>query len=154
LRQQIQQETSYTPTGRLVGNDGDEKSKKKHHITFLAHKAKANEAELQVCRRQFHRNFNTLSTFDVIFRLCGRRIATQDNRRKTNTDSKFSIYKISSENKIFLRKPKKTVFFKTFQVATSQINQWKLSREGYDSKIKNKTNSIAESPTSPKFREI
>lgn len=47
-RNQLQSETQYQPTGRLnVGEGPGTGTKKKHQITYLAHQAKANEAELQ-----------------------------------------------------------------------------------------------------------
>lgn len=46
-RNQLQNETQYQPTGRLVTGDPGAGTKKKHQITYLAHQAKANEAELQ-----------------------------------------------------------------------------------------------------------
>lgn len=44
---QLQNETQYQPTGRLVVGDPGTGTKKKHQITYLAYQAKANEAELQ-----------------------------------------------------------------------------------------------------------
>ncbi|XP_031618479.1 proline-rich protein PRCC [Contarinia nasturtii] len=46
-RNQLQGETQYQPTGRLVVGDPGTGTKKKHQITYLAYQAKANEAELQ-----------------------------------------------------------------------------------------------------------
>lgn len=46
-RNQLQSETQYQPTGRLTTGDPGAGTKKKHQITYLAHQAKANEAELQ-----------------------------------------------------------------------------------------------------------
>lgn len=47
-RNQLQSETQFQPTGRLnVGEGPGTGTKKKHQITYLAHQAKANEAELQ-----------------------------------------------------------------------------------------------------------
>ncbi|XP_055322395.1 proline-rich protein PRCC [Sitodiplosis mosellana] len=46
-RSQLQGETQYQPTGRLVTGDPGAGTKKKHQITYLAYQAKANEAELQ-----------------------------------------------------------------------------------------------------------
>lgn len=48
MRNRLQSETEFQPTGRLVGSDQPGAgTKKKHQITYLAHQAKANEAELQ-----------------------------------------------------------------------------------------------------------
>lgn len=47
-RNQLQGETQFQPTGRLVTTgDPGAGTKKKHQITYLAYQAKANEAELQ-----------------------------------------------------------------------------------------------------------
>lgn len=46
-RNQLQSETQFQPTGRLVTGDPGAGTKKKHQITYLAYQAKANEAELQ-----------------------------------------------------------------------------------------------------------
>lgn len=46
MRNQLQSETQYQPTGKLVGDPGAG-TKKKHQITYLAYQAKANEQELQ-----------------------------------------------------------------------------------------------------------
>lgn len=48
MRNRLQSETEFQPTGRLVGSDQPGAgTKKKHQITYLAYQAKANEAELQ-----------------------------------------------------------------------------------------------------------
>lgn len=47
MRNQLQSETQYQPTGRLNVGDPGAGTKKKHQITYLAYQAKANEAELQ-----------------------------------------------------------------------------------------------------------
>lgn len=47
MRNRLQAETEFQPTGRLVGDGPGAGTKKKHQITYLAYQAKANEAELQ-----------------------------------------------------------------------------------------------------------
>lgn len=49
MRNRLQSETEFQPTGRLVtaGDQPGAGTKKKHQITYLAYQAKANEAELQ-----------------------------------------------------------------------------------------------------------
>lgn len=47
IRNQLQSETQFIPTGRLSTGDPGAGTKKKHQITYLAHQAKTNEAELQ-----------------------------------------------------------------------------------------------------------
>lgn len=47
MRTALASSTSYQPTGVLVDKEPASGTRRKHQITYLAHKAKANEAELQ-----------------------------------------------------------------------------------------------------------
>ena len=47
MRTALASSTTYQPTGVLVDEEPASGTRRKHQITYLAHKAKANEAELQ-----------------------------------------------------------------------------------------------------------